>query len=220
MKHLLTLVVVSLTLTTFAQESEGRGPRQIQNRYAVKFTPTQLIMGELNLGVEFKIGKRASMDIELGPTISYAGLGGRTELDFTDTISSVNKVGSIGYFGAIGFRYYPFERTEALTRLYIHPQFKYRVYNTTIGEDTGLWKEVNSQNVQYKFFFNIGWQLWASKSFGFDFYLGAGLGYRQVQLYDPIVKYDGSQILYEWDEEQYNRAMPLLNAGIKIGIGG
>lgn len=222
MKSLLTVFVVLSAAVMYAQESENTGmPRQIQNKYAVKFTPTQLIMGELNLGVEFKIARRVSMDIELGPTLSYAGLGGRTILDYEDSQqSSLTREGSFGYFGALGFRYYLFENTDALTRLYIHPQLKYRVYNTWIEEDTGAWGRILAQNTQYKFLFNVGWQLWASRSFGFDFYLGGGLGYRQLQTFEQIIVYDNYTISYEWDEKMVSRPQLLLNAGIKIAIGG
>lgn len=221
MKNLLLgLAAISLSFVTFAQDSEGSGhPRQIENKYAIKFTPTQLIMGELNLGAEFKIAKKASIDIELGPTMSYAGLGGRTEKDFEDEDNGLIKEGRFGYFGALGFRFYPFDKTQALTRLYIQPQFKYRLYNTKVSEGTGLWTSVNSENTQYKVFFNVGWMLWASKSFGFDFYLGAGMGYRSVDRFSPTTVY-GTSISYEWIETEFNSTQILLNFGVKMGIGG
>lgn len=221
MKHLLlTIITVVIVQGSWGQEESGSGrPRQIENRFAVKFTPTQLIMGELNLGAEFKIDRKSSLDIELGPTISYTGIGGRTEMDFEDDDNGLIKEGGIGYFGALGFRYYPFDKTQALTRLYVQPQFKYRVYNSTISEETGLWSSVQSENTQYKVFFNVGWMLWASKSFGFDFYLGAGMGYRSVDRYSPTITY-GNSISYDWIETEYNKTQLLLNFGIKMGIGG
>lgn len=217
--HAIAFVVFPAVL--FSQElEERRGPRQIENKYAIKFTPTQLIMGELNLGVEFKIAKKASMDIELGPTLSRVGLGGLTRDDFEDTESSVVKEGSFGYFGALGFRYYPFERTQALTRFYVQPQLKYRVYNTWWQEESDAWDPILSKNTQYKVVFNLGWQLWASKSFGFDFYLGGGIGYRQTTEYTPLITFNSGQYNYFWDEKRVNTPQLLINGGIKVAIGG
>lgn len=221
MRLLHAFAFIVLPTLLFSQvEEERRGPRQIENKYAIKFTPTQLIMGELNLGAEFKIAKKASMDIELGPTLSHVGLGGLTKEDFDDTESSVIKEGSFGYFAALGFRYYPFERTQALTRFYVQPQLKYRVYNTWWEEESGAWDPILSKNTQYKFLFNIGWQLWASKSFGFDFYLGGGIGYRQTASYTPLTSYDGAQFNFFWDEKRVNTPQLLINCGIKVAIGG
>ena len=218
-KILIAYTVMLLSALTFAQEPESKGPRQIENKFAFKFCPTQLIMGELNLSTEFRIGRKTSLDIDLGPTISQIGLGGRALEDFEEGQEKLNREGSFGYFGALGLRFYPFEKTAAMTRFYLHPQLKYRVYNTLISEETDAWDQVTATNTQYKFLFNVGWQLWTTKSFGFDFYLGGGLGYRQLDICSPIVKYENNTFIYDWDVDQKNSPQLLLNAGIKLAFG-
>ena len=212
----ITVFLLSVSIT-FSQE-EGR-PRQIENKWAVKITPTQMIMGELNLGIEFKVSPKTSIEIQLGPTISEVGFGGRI-WENMDQTSSISRESSIGYFGALGFRYYPLEKTQAMTRLYIEPQLKYRVYNSSLSEETGLWGEQTSSITQYKFIFNTGYQLWATKSFGFDFYLGAGLGYRTVTDYSPEISYGANGYEYMWEENTYSKPQLLLNFGVKVAIGG
>lgn len=217
---LLGITAIAISFFSYTQDTEGGGrPRQIENKYAIKFTPTQIVMGELNLGAEFKLGKKTSIDLELGPTFSYAAIGGRTEYDFDDTENGLIYEGSIGYFGALGFRYYPFDKTTALTRLYVQPQFKYRLYNSFVDEETGLWEKQTVTNTQYKAFFNVGWVLWASKSFGFDFYLGTGMGYRTLDRYSNTIVY-GETVEFKWLKEPSSKPMFLLNFGIKMAIGG
>lgn len=220
-----SIALVSISYVGISQETESKdGPRQIGNKWAVKLTPTQLIMGELNLSVEFKTSKRTSMDIDFGPTLSQVGFGGMTWEDYDpdqpSTTYDLYKDGSVGYFGALGFRYYPLTKTQSLNRLYIQPQVKYRVYRTIVGEESGLWNEVISTNTQYKFLFNLGYVLWASQNFGFEFYTGAGLGYREVQKYQPYTVTNGSDISYEWWQGVDREPQILLNFGIKVLIGG
>lgn len=216
---LLTSVVLFFGLSLNAQDENQRGPRQIENKFAFKFTPTQLIMGELNLSTEFRIARKMSLDIDLGPTISQIGLGGRALEDFDNGQENLIREGSFGYFGALGVRYYPFEKTSALTRFYLHPQLKYRVYNTLVSEETEAWDQINFSNTQYKFLFNVGWQLWTTKSFGFDFYLGGGIGYRQLEMGTPMLTYENNEFQYNWEVELQNRPQLLMNAGIKLAFG-
>lgn len=218
-KVLLAAAAFLFSVVAIAQDAEHNGPRQIENKFAFKFTPTQLIMGELNLSTEFRIARKLSLDIDFGPTISQVGFGGRALEDFEEGQDQLIREGSFGYFGALGLRFYPFEKTSALTRMYLHPQLKYRVYNTLISEETEAWEPINAVNTQYKFLFNVGWQLWTNESFGFDFYLGGGLGYRQLDRCTPILVYENNSFTYNWDVEQLNRPQLLLNAGIKLAFG-
>jgi hypothetical protein len=218
-KILLAFALVLAGSALHAQDENHRGPRQIENKFAFKFTPTQLIMGELNLSTEFRIARKLSLDIDFGPTLSQVGLGGRSFEDFDEGQEQLVREGSFGYFGALGLRFYPFEKTSALTRMYLHPQLKYRVYNTLISEETEAWDEINATNTQYKFLFNIGWQLWTTKNFGFDFYLGGGLGYRQLDICTPILTYADNTFTYSWEVEQKNSPQLLMNAGIKLAFG-
>lgn len=222
MKQLFLFSICFLTVShfSFSQDDEKKGPRLNDNRAAFKFSPMQMIIGEFNIGVEFQTSKKTSLEIELGPTISEIGFA---RLDFMppEDGDNVSENSNIGFFGSIGFRYYPLEVTEALNRMYVSPILKYRMYNFTLSENSDNLDDIMASKSQAKFLFNFGYQLWASKSFGFDFYLGTGVGFQQITDYDAIAVYDPATFVYtyEWDKQSSSKPQMLLNAGVKMVFG-
>jgi len=218
------LFIGMVTSFAFAQSDEGvddeisvkRKPRLNENTMVFKFSPFQMIVGELNFGFEAQTSKKTSVEIELGPTLSQVGFAG---IKFEDSGENVSERSDVGFFGSFGFRYYPLDKTEALNRIYVSPILKFRLYNSKLHELSGNLSDIRATNIQAKFLFNFGYELWASRSFAFDFFVGAGFGYRQITSYRTIVVYENFENTYVWDRTISDSPQVIMNLGVKIGLG-
>ena len=218
---LVILLLISTQLSLFGQEEnveEGKQrPRLNDNTIAFKFSPMQLIVGEFNLGFEAQTSIKTSIEIEVGPTISNVGFSRLTYIP--EDGNNVTENSALGYFISLGLRYYPLEKTEALNRFYVSPVLKYRVYNYTLSEGSGSLEDIQATKTQVKFHFIFGDQLWASKSFAFDFFLGPGIGFQEITNYDAAAFYENFDYTYYWDKKIESKPQLLLTAGVKIGLG-
>lgn len=196
------------------RSSEGRQPKLNENVNVFKFSPLQMIMGELNFGYERQISKKGSLEFELGPTISRIGLGTQSHLFGTN-----NHTSKFGFHFGLGYRYYPLEKTEALNRLYISPVVKFRLYNYGVTDVSGSLPAENGTDVQLNFTFNVGYQLWAAKTFALDFFMGTGLGMRKITDYNVSNVWNNGQWEEQWNREVSSFPRYVFTAGFKIGIG-
>ncbi len=186
---------------------------------AIKFTPTQLIVGEINFSYEKAIGQRSSFEIEAGPTLSRVGI---FRLDFNDNNSgALTRKSDLGGFVGLGFRFYPLMKRYNMNGLYISPMFKYRHYNTAISDSAGVLANTKDTRTNFSFTFNVGYQLWASQYLTFDFYAGCGLNYTTTKENSISYFYDGNTNLYtsQWDVKRDQGVLFVARLGIKIGIG-
>lgn len=191
------------------------------NKYAVKFTPTQMIIGEINFSFERAVGERISVEIEAGPTLSRIGLFSLNYFGNNNN-SNISKYSDLGGFAGLGFRFYPLLRRYNLNGLYVGPAIKYRHYNTEIKDNFNGLPNTTDKRTDLNFTFNIGYQVWASKMLCFDFYGGFGLNYRMetsnqiVSVYDPVTTLYNSS----WQSQKDKGVLFLGRLGVKIGIGG
>jgi hypothetical protein len=191
------------------------------NKYAVKFTPTQMIIGEINFSFERAVGNRLSVELEAGPTLSRIGLFSLNYFG-NNSGSNVSKYSDLGGFVVLGLRFYPLMRRYNLNGLYVGPAIKYRHYNTELKDNFNGLANTTDKRTDLNFTFNIGYQVWASKMLCFDFYGGFGLNYRMetsnqiVSVYDPVTTLYNS----EWQREKDKGVLFLGRLGVKIGIGG
>ncbi len=205
-------------------EESRRSPRLNDNIQIVKFSPTQLIMGELNFGYERQVSKKGSIEIEAGPTLSQVSILGPGNHLFSFAQGSAQENSFIGGHISFSYRFYPLDGTEALNRLYVAPVIKYRQYNVLLrdnsdvpnGPDLGT---VKARDYQTNFTFNFGYELWASKSFCFDFFVGTGLGWRHQTTYAPVIEFNGTEWTGYWAGYNDAWARFLLTGGVKLGIG-
>ena len=212
-KSLLSLALFT-TLFSFGQEEES------YSKMAVKFTPTQLIFGELNFAFEHRITPHSSLELSAGPTISE--LGGVQLITSTNNNNVyAERQSDIGYFVSLGYRFYPLNYAGAPRGLYISPEIKYRVYNILyIDNNVNPLSDKKGTTSQAMFRFNVGYQFWPGKKFALDVFTGIGLG--KVNQSVPIINYiynsDGSSTPY-WDTQNVSRASVNATIGVKIGIG-
>jgi Protein of unknown function (DUF3575) len=192
-----------------------------QKRMAFKFSPLQSVMGELNLGFELRATKKISIEIEAGPTISNIGLAGgfSSVLGFeSDSILSVRNSG-IGFFSSVSLRYYILRNREALDGLYMAPMLKFRMYNSHFSEPSGNLESIRGAHIQAKLLINFGYQLWATKHFSLDFFVGTGFGFREEISYNTETYYENNQWNYDWQRLVDSRAQLLTTFGVKFGFG-
>ncbi len=187
--------------------------RVVDNSFVIKFTPTQLLAGEINFGAEFKTGERSSVEVEAGPTITQIGAG-RFTTGYQDYFGAYPSSG-VGVFTSAAFRYYPADLYPSLNRFYISPKVRYRCYNTmyNFSGDTGTKRGAENQ---VGFIFNAGLQTWLSDQFAIDYFVGLGIGYSVSTSYQPNYGPMDSQVINKYVYRQTNY---IFNIGVKVGIG-
>lgn len=219
------------TLNSFSQEEivvidkyqykEGKKEKVIKlndNTQVFKFAPLNMVVGEISFGYEKQLSKQVSLDMEVGPTFSKLVLsvvadGGNS------SNPGVYQYSGIGFHSSVGLRLYPSDDTEALNRFYVSPIMKFKTYNYGIEDISGILEDSRGSSTIFNFYFNFGYQLWASKSFALDFYGGMGLGYQQVVDYITESIFENNEWTYSWRKETGTGTRFVANLGIKVGFG-
>lgn len=193
----------------------------VTNTSVLKFSPLQMVVGEINFGYERKIDEMSSVEFEFGPTLSNVGLRVQDN-HFTDPFgTSTQETSKIGFFGSVGYRFYPLDNSKVFNGFYVSPVFKYRLINFGVQDFSENLKDTKGNENHAYFTFNFGFQRWLSDNFSLDFFGGIGLGYEAISTYNVAVGYDGNSQLYTyyWDKNVYSGVRFLVTGGIKIGIG-
>lgn len=193
----------------------------VDNISVMKFSPLQMMVGEINFGYERKINELTSFEVCLGPTLSEIGLtvSGNHYSDPWGNYSS--EYSKMGFFTSVGFRFYPMDNGKVLNGFYVSPVFKYRLKNFGTHDYSEALKDISGSESHANFTFEFGDQIWLSEHFSLDFYAGLGLGYESHKHYFVASAYNPDTQLYDyfWDENFYSGVRYLFTAGIKVGIG-
>lgn len=185
-----------------------------------KFSPTQLLAGEINFSYERQFSKNSSFEIGAGPTISNISAGdGQNHFYDPSYGGYAYQTSGLGVFVEAAYRYYPLDETEALNRFYLSPILKYKVKNFGLEDASGVLENEKGSDSRMNFAFNVGYQLWLSKSFSMDFYTGLGIGYQQYTSYFPESTYVAPDWTFQWRDNSYTQARYVFNFGVKVGIG-
>lgn len=236
-KALIAIYFLGFVLSAFAQEEkiividrgsgktykEKRERALVENKSVVKFSPLQMVVGEINFGFERKIDEMSSVEFEFGPTLSNVGLT-VNDNHYSDPLgggSLVEETSKIGFFGSVGYRFYPMDNSKVMNGFYVSPVLKYRLMNFGIQDySENLEDTQGSENHMY-FTFNFGVQRWLSQHFSLDMFGGIGLGYESHVGYNTATSYDGNTgvYYYYWDKNAYDGVRLVLTGGVKIGIG-
>ena len=190
------------------------------NTSIIKFTPTQLLAGEINFSFEKQLSKNTSFEIGAGPTISNIAFG-NVNSHLIDPWGGgyAYQTSGLGFFAEAGYRYYPLDETEALNRFYLSPVMKFKLMNYGLSDASGVLSPTKGNEMNLNFSFNVGYQLWLSKSFAMDFYTGLGIGYQQLKSYYPENIYVDPNWEYQWRDNSRSGARYVFNFGVKVGIG-
>lgn len=190
------------------------------NTSIIKFTPTQLLAGEINFSFEKQLSKHTSFEIGAGPTISNIAFG-NVNSHLIDPWGGgyAYQTSGLGFFAEAGYRYYPLDETEALNRFYLSPVMKFKLMNYGLSDASGVLSPTKGNEMNLNFSFNVGYQLWLSKSFAMDFYTGLGIGYQQLKSYYPENIYVDPNWEYQWRDNSRSGARYVFNFGVKVGIG-
>lgn len=201
--------------------------RSNQNRKLVdadhvfKFSPLQMMVGEINIGLEKRVDEMSSIEFEIGPTLSKVGLVVSNNHYNPLSSGSSGETTSLGFFGSVGYRFYPMDNTVVLNRFYVSPIFKYRLYRMNMVDYTDMLEDRNGSEGHAMFMFNFGYQHWLSDHFSLDFFGGLGLVYENHNKYYTQSIYDGNTgtYTYSWAEDKYDGVRVGLSMGLKVGIG-
>lgn len=230
-KRILLLAFVGFNLWSQAQEDvvvvdrrrprEHRTARIVDNTYVIKFTPTQIVMGEINLGLEYSVNEMSSLDVEIGPT--FSNLGFTVNDSHTDPwgTAGIGQTTRAGFFMGLGYRFYPLDHTRVLNQFYISPVFKYRVYNFGVVDFSNTLSDAKGNENQAIFTFNVGSQWWLSDHFSLDLYGGLGLAYEvhNDKLMETLYNPDTQMYDYRWVDNRFSGARFAATLGLKFGIG-
>ena len=194
-------------------------PKLNDNTRAVKFSPLQMFVGEINFSYEVQTGKKGSFEFGAGPTISNIGFGGQSHL--IDPWGGKSESSSFGFFTSAAYKYYPLDGTEALNRFYISPMLKYRLYNFGLNDLSQNLESTAGNEQHVNFLLNFGYQAWVSKSFSLDFFVGMGLGMETVNsaFSDAVFNITTNSYEYKWTESSSSEARYVFTMGMKVGIG-
>lgn len=200
---------------------EKKGIRLNENTSVIKFSPTQLLAGEINFSFEKQLSKQTSFEIGAGPTISNIALGDGGGNHYFDPMygSYAYETSGVGFFAEAGYRFYPLDETEALNRFYLSPVVKFKLMNFGLEDAAGELPNRDGSDMRLNFAMNVGYQVWLSKSFAMDFYTGLGIGYQQVQSYFPEYAFVNPDYVFTWKDNSYSQARYVFNFGVKVGIG-
>lgn len=194
----------------------------VDNISVLKFSPLQMVVGEINFGFERKIDEMSSVEFEFGPTLSNVRLS-VNDNHYNDPWGNgySQETSKIGLFGSVGYRFYPMDNGKVLNGFYVSPVFKYRLMNFGVHDYSGNLEDTKGNESHAYFTFNFGFQRWLSDHFSLDFFGGIGLGYEAHTRYDVATTYDGNTGLYNyyWDKRTYDGVRFLVTGGIKVGIG-
>lgn len=211
------------SLTCAVLAFQGIAQKDNHSKFAIKYSPTQLIMGELHFAYEQRVARQSSIEIGLGPTVSEIGL---TPVIFENMFGSYmgwGKESGLGFFGSLAFRYYPISGLATAPRgLYIGPELKYRLYNTKyVDQMYGLGERVGA-TTQLSFKFYTGFQFWLGNKFSMDVFTAVGVGNTSLTSHYGNVVYnqDTGMNEYFWDSNTRSRVFFTGAFGFKFGIGG
>lgn len=219
MKKTLTLILALTVLNVNGQEAD-------HSRIAIKFSPTQLMVGEINFSYEQAIAQQSSFEIGIGPTVSEIGVVPVIEeINFgSSTITGTPSTAEsdLGFLASVAFKYYPIVNLATAPKgFYIGPELKYRKYNTLYVDNLyGLGNKKGSFN-QMQFRFNVGYQFWMGKKFALDLFTAVGVGMSNITRHYAYSYYvDGSNTLaYSWQSNSDRNVSINASFGIKLGIG-
>ncbi len=236
--NLIALFILGFACKTIAQEEkfividrgaskwmykEKKERRIVDNMSVLKFSPLQMLAGEINFGYERKIDEMSSIEFELGPTLSNVGFSvNNNHFGYIDPFYSyTTETSKPGFFASAGYRFYPLDNSKALNGFYVSPVLKYRLMNFGIVDYSENLKDTKGSENHFYFTFNFGYQTWLSDNFSLDFFGGLGLGYESHIRYRVLSAYDGNtgSYSYFWDKNAYDGVRYLLTLGVKVGIG-
>ncbi|MFK7787610.1 MAG: DUF3575 domain-containing protein [Crocinitomicaceae bacterium] len=207
-------------------EQNGKSRRQKKevrlndNTSVIKFSPTQLLAGEIHFAFEKQLSKYTSFEVAAGPTISNIAFG-NVNSHLIDPWGGgyAYQTSGLGFFTEAGYRYYPLDETEALNRFYLSPVAKFKLTNYGLNDASGALSPTKGSEMNLNFSFNVGYQMWLSKSFAIDFFTGLGIGYQQIKSYYPESVYVDPNWEYQWRDNSRSGARYVFNFGVKVGIG-
>lgn len=192
------------------------------SKFAIKYSPTQLVSGELHFGYEQRIAPQSSIELTLGPTVSEIGLP--VFLFNNLFIGNASRESGLGFFAGLSYRYYPISGYATAPRgLYIAPELKYRLYNTKYVDETYNLGEQTGATTQFMFKFNTGYQFWLGSKFSLDVFTAVGIGTTSLRSYSADMPYDPVSGIFgnpQWIGHSKSRVSFIGSFGFKIGIGG
>lgn len=201
-----------------------------EQKWALKLSPLHFAVGDIAVYYEQRLGKRCSIEIGAGPTIS--GLGGQFyNLPSPDVINPLidpafpyyqtgSYASDAGGLGALEFRIYPGTNSASMHQFYVAPAVKYKLYNFQVHDDYSGQQNYRGNEQRFNAYLNCGLQLWPVRHFVVDIFLGAGVGYTLVHSASVNTMFENGQYIYSWEPYVSSKPAFLLNTGVKIGFGG
>lgn len=222
-KYTVVLATLLLSTSLFGQKSNKKFNVLTETETIIKFTPTKIFQGIVEMGVEQGIGDRSSVEFNVGPTFSNVSPFGNGHGIIESINGFDNTTGSLmGFSFSGGFRFYPVEERWVMNGFYVSPIVSFKRYNYEFEDFlTGTLDSKNGFRQSTEFGFLFGTQSWLSKYFGIDMYAGMGLRSINSTRYFVESIYDNNtgNVNTSWKQDSDNRASWFISAGIKVGIG-
>ncbi len=194
--------------------------------FAVKFTPTQLMLGDFILGFEARTGNKSSIDINVGPTFGGFGFAPLLMIRGADISSDYFSVKSkVGASFSVGYRYYavPSKTRGDLNGLYLNPTLQFKSLkgvaekNSPYGDTESTYKMTQFSGAIY-----VGYQFAYNNGFVLDVFMASGVALKKYESNKPyqILSEDGQSIELLNYKLSAKRLTPHFNIGVRLGFGG
>lgn len=201
----------------------GLSQKDDHSKFFIKFSPTQLVSGEIHFAYEQRVSPQSSIEISAGPTVSEVGIN---QVYFNNIIDGYNNGGvrqesNLGFFVGLAYRYYPISALATAPRgLYVAPELKFRLYNTKYIDEAAVLGDKNGTTAQFLFRFHTGYQFVIGRKFAIDVFTAVGLGATYITRYRNLSVYSSNGYAYEWRPVSRSKVFFSGTFGVKFGIGG
>lgn len=201
----------------------GLSQRDDHSKFFIKFSPTQLVSGELHFAYEQRVSPQSSLEFSFGPTVSEVGINQVYFNSILDNYTGVRRESNLGLFAGLAYRYYPLSGFSTAPRgLYIAPEIKFRLYNTNYIDEMYVLSTKTGSTAQFLFRFHTGFQFVIGRKFAIDIFTAVGLGATYITRYKNVGVYNNSSLVtdYKWRAISRNKVFFSGTFGVKFGIGG
>jgi hypothetical protein len=193
-------------------EKPATGPKT-----SIKLNPLLILSGDMPVYLEHKIAEKITFEVSAGMTYDNF----LTVFDpehYPEDITSRNEM---GYSFAGGLRYYPSDAYTTMEGYYFAPEFRRRVYKSTVTQVQGIKiNPVHQQRTVTDMKLIFGFVHYFEDHIFLDSYIGIGMRNKD---YENLVRsganlYNGQTFEQTYDTWDDSIAKPILALGCKVGF--
>lgn len=210
------VIVTESTQENFAAPQTAAKPA-FSPKTSIKLNPLLILSGDMPLYIEQKIVDKVTFEVSGGMTYDNF----TTLFDLDHYPEEITRRNEMGYSFSGGLRYYPSESYATMEGYYFAPEFRRRVYNSTITGVQGITiNPVKHSRTVTDMKLIFGYTDYFEDHIFFDAYIGVGM---RDKNYRNLVRaganlYNGQTFEQTYEIWNDNIAKPVFALGFKLGF--